>query len=757
MQTDPFASAPQVIGAILNPGLAAGGYYRVGDKTVQLARVNDNGTVDLIDQVTGHALQIRCEDTGDAIAPTIAWLRERYRAGDLVPIDAAKTAADRQGRMALLDPDSRVDADPKSSWRFSLASRAMADEVPLTDADCNEWLERQYGRDKQDLSFKRPSGNSLRRWIRQLKNKGKKASNLAFQAGRSRGHSQLDPVLDAFTHQAAVYYWSRPRISITEAYAWLKAKLIERYVSMGVSPADGECPSFETVRKRIHRLRCFDTVKTKHGEEYAKLLFQGSGEPFQVEDLLELAYMDATTLEQVIVFDEDWKLPACRVRIVALMDCRSHAILGFHVYAGPNRAETSIEALIAAITFSEVPEEELREHPMLAWIGGKPAAILPDNEKALIGPSTLPADNEAGITLLSPPIEMPTAKAELERWFGTLKTALKAYPGTLVDPKQILELGNNSVDSAWLTLPQLREEIAKQVARYNTHPQKGLGGQSPVLVWERLSKGRALLQFHDTAHLRRVLGRTGTALLTRDGVELNSIRYRDRALVTQLLDNMAHTQKVRGRRKDGSITIEIKYRVSPGNLDTLQVFDRVASTWVTLPSTQPRYTANLSEWEHREFTRQAKRRNEPHSTEDQRLRSKMKTLRDIDAQAPHVSFQQRRDMAALYISQKTKQLAGSAAKLPPSMPYDAISLADQVTLENDRPDEGLPPKLSGNESDKVKRPEAPPRPANYGGYEASPELTAEDWEGLDEPEMEDPETGVTEPIELPEEPMEDDQ
>ena len=262
--------------------------------------------------------------------------------------------------------------------------------------------------------------------------------------------------------------------------------------------------------------------------------------------------------------DEDWQLPACRVRVVAMMDLASAAILSCHVYAGPNRAETSIEAVIAAMTPPDVPPDMASKHPVLMWMFGKFSRIIADNELALIGPGTMDSFNEAGIDIMPPPIEMPTAKARLERFFRTLKQCLAQLPGTLVDPKRAKQLDWDAVGAKMLTLPQLRAVVAQVVAAYNVSPSKGLDGQSPAQIWERLASRTSGRSFADIAHVRRVLGRTGTGLLTHDGIEINGIRYREATILDRLVDNMAGTEAFRGRRKDGTITIEVKYRDLPG-------------------------------------------------------------------------------------------------------------------------------------------------------------------------------------------------
>ena len=123
-----------------------------------------------------------------------------------------------------------------------------------------------------------------------------------------------------------------------------------------------------------------------------------------------------------------------------------------------------------------------------------------------------------------------------------------------------------------------------------------------------------------------------------------------------------------------------------------------------MPSTQPDYTFNLSEWEHQEFKRQAKRRNEAFASEIDRLESKAATIRLIDEIAPTVAFQQRRTMAALHVSDTVKRLSGVVASRP--LPVELPGMApmvEQKTVETERRDAGVPIGATGRKERSGKK------------------------------------------------------
>lgn len=662
--------------------------FKIDDRTIVLTKVypgeGDDTPIELLDARLRTPVMARDPKTNESKQPNLGFLREAYKNGRLRPLHEPKNASELQKRFALLDPDQCADRDPKSVWKESLVQRAESAGIPLTDKACIIFLDHEYGRQPDDLKYPRPSASALRRWISSYRKSGRKRWALISNAGRPKGTSQLAPDVNAIVHENALYYWSCPNLHKLSAYARLEEQVLAL-----PAQSDGSrnrVPSKTTFYKRVEALRCFDTVKCKYGVKEAERLYNGSGEAITAVDILDIALMDGTTLEQIIVFDENWQLPASKVRIVALMCALSHAIIGFHVYAGPNRTETSIEAVLSCITPPNVSAEGLKTMPVLGWIFGKMRALLPDNEKALIGLSTIDGFNELGIDVLMPPVEMPTAKAALERFFRFLKENLAQLPGTILDPKRAKELGYN-LDGACLTLAQLRKVVESVIEQHNISPSKGLGGLSPAHVWLNRQGDRATPVFADIEHARRVLGRKVEALLTRDGIEINGIRYRDARIVTELLDNMSHLQKPRGRRKDGSITMPVTVKISPGNLESVQVLDEFAGEWRVIPSTQADYTAGLSEWEHKEFQRQAKRRNERFSTQEQRLASKRRTMALIEEMAPHVAFQQRRDMAALFTSNQVKKLSGDQFRLPTNLAE--TSFAHQATVEATRKDKGV--------------------------------------------------------------------
>lgn len=661
---------------------------------VRLERIEADGGVDLRNSRTGALIVIRNPD-GTTGRPTLEWMRLEHGAGRLDSIfKPTESASERQARFLAMGVSVANARDRKSTWRHALAWRAATDKTKSTDAACDVWLDTNYGRLPGDLAFARPSASSLRRWMRTFHKGGKRVGALVSQAGRPRNHSQLPPAVDAAVNQAALhFYCAGAQYKQSQAWSYLD-ELISKLNDERVDGAPAiPTPSRQTLRLRIEKLECFETWETKYGRAAADRKYRGSGEPLLVDHVLETCMMDATELEQIVVFDEERTIPCLKMKIVAIMDCLTHAIMGWHVYAGPNRAETSAQAVLHCLQTEKFPARMVTLHPQLRLAFGRPAALLPDNEKALIGPETLPGYNAAGIVVIPAPVAMPTAKAALERFFRTLKEMLAVLPGTLVDPRRASELGFEIVESmAEITMHELRIHVSQAAAVHNVSSSKGLPGRmSPVEMLELRSATRATDPFEDPSFVRDNLCSHFTVYLTRNGVEKDSIRYRHAATIDRLYDNNAG--RMGGARKANGFNMQA--RRSDGDMDRLEIYDEHAGEWVALPSTQPGYTAGLSFWEHKQYTEAAKRRREAFGSESARVKSMRETRRLHEEMLPKAKFRARAKMGALLASPHLRALAGKPLmalddEVPPASapsPQEVASLKPIVPSAEDDWDE----------------------------------------------------------------------
>ena len=286
--------------------------------------------------------------------------------------------------------------------------------------------------------------------------------------------------------------------------------------------------------------------------------------------------------------------------------------------------------------------------------------------------------------------------------------------------------------------------VWQAINAHNVSPGAGIGGRSPLQIVMESGHRRATPAFEEIRAVERALGRSFHATMTANGVELDGIRYREKALVSRFLSNNAGLQKVRKNSGFSRVSIPCRVRRNDGNLQSLQVYCPVDEIWFTLPSTQPEYTNELSAWEHHEFTKLARRRAEKFVTEEDRLKSRAITMRLVGELAPKLRFQQRRNLANLYISEQVRKISG--ASMPVTMPDELPTvIAPQVVPDTGRLDSGITAPLPAAKSPPPAKAVSPRAPEPHQDDVTDPEDYF-DWDAI---EFEsDPEVGANEPVAL---------
>lgn len=318
---------------------------------------------------------------------------------------------------------------------------------------------------------------------------------------------------------------------------------------------------------------------------------------------------------------------------------------------------------------------------------GPCATYIPDNAKSLLGPSIAPSLTECGIEIALPPIKMPTAKARIERFFGTLKSMLLQQPLALVDMRRAEEFGYD-VGRYAILMTQLQDLVDQAVVIHNDATTTEFDKRSPNQQLEQDAKQNARSLFYDVERVEHHIGVTDQAILDRNGVRKFGLRWRHKHKVRRMLKNMKRVlpaSRIK-RRKDGTSAVIVKTWYNPGDLSSFKIFDEAAKEWVRLESTEPEYTHRLSMGAHRLFERRRKQRNETLRRKDDRLAGVARTRREMDEMVPDLSFQQRRRYAALFESDEVRKLS----KRTYDAPAHPGSSLNRVFGDVVREDAGLP-------------------------------------------------------------------
>lgn len=617
----------------------------MGDGLLSFVDVRTSGPIQVVDPIT----QARG-------TPTLEWFRTEYAAGRLKkrgPV--VVTSSGNQREVARLDATACESLDKKAPWRLRWAIEALNAGLLRTDAVYQEFINKKKIVIVSEHGFAPPGASSLRRHVRRLEAYGPHGAVFVSQAGRKKGHSHLCDAEDFLLNDIALRYWASPNWSILDAEAIMLVEW-EDLVNAGVEGLSSKCPTYEALRLRIRKTETYETVAAKFGKELANRRFEAVGETVRASRPFERVYMDGTELEQICVFEDCPEVAGSKMKAVFLVDQFTRFAFPPVVSPGPYREELGVEALIRMMTPpTNLTEEMMAQEPWAAWVFGIPGTIVPDNDATLVPRGYLPALLELGAEVELPKTYHHDAKAQIESFNKWLKFQLRGLAGTVLSPRARRQVRYDPVKGASITMHELRELVDRYFWEYNTTPQECLGYRSPLDVMKAHMRAKGGPGIDDPDHVRRSLAKAqNDILLTNNGLEFDSIRYRGGAISQLLADNLANTPM--SERLDGTAKCRVQIRTFENDLDRIQVFNPVRNEFVTLYSTEHEYTAGLSRWEHKKLRALARAQGIKFNTRQQKLRFRAETLEMAAPMASQAPFRQRAVLATLKDCEQVRQM-----------------------------------------------------------------------------------------------------
>lgn len=245
---------------------------------------------------------------------------------------------------------------------------------------------------------------------------------------------------------------------------------------------------------------------------------------------MELIQIDHTPVD-VIVVDQEQRLPIGRPWLTLAIDVATRMVAGFHI----SLWAPSTVSLCLALSHAVLPKDSWladRELQNLEWpAGGLPRSIHVDNAREFHSDVLVRGCQEYGIQLDHRPVGRPHFGGHIERLIGTMMGAVHLLPGTTfssVDQKGAYE----SEKHALLTLPELERWLALQIAGvYHLSVHSALG-KTPMAAWQAgIGKTKAPLRYpaDETDFFLNFLPAVPRQV-RRDGIRLYNIRYWDNVL-----------------------------------------------------------------------------------------------------------------------------------------------------------------------------------------------------------------------------------
>lgn len=588
---------------MINIQLNVGDLWELGGERHYFEQAMGGGFLYFRSERSGAPFQIPL-DNGEAVSPTVDWLKEQFAIGAVRRLDSAvaTTTAQQIAQAREDDFDAIMEKDPRALVR-QIVLKSL-DRIPAysrSDDGIRRALASIWAAKPRQLSEHRPpSPTTVRRW---LKERGcidaRSLKAMVSMSGRVPRAKRLPTFVHRRLHRTAMTYWSSAALTVRGAFDFLKWRLIEinRWLAERKLPAV-PLPSSETFRKHVRFTECFDTVAAKYGLKEANNRFKACGTGLVAHRPLLLGAMDHTRADFFVVVDVDgWRLLG-RPWLTVLIDVYSRCVVGWVLSFEP----PSLYSITECIKRANRPKIQMLSgvaaNAQLVDIYGKLDEIVVDNGWEFIGTSFESAMTDVGTSIRWAPVKSPTYKAIVERFFGTLNTLLhQRLPGGTFPIAQMRAWELDPRKDAVLTLDQAEALLASAVAVYHQELHRTLG-DTPLNVWTKGVRAQGGVQvIGDDRLLEKMVGAHTDRTLSRSGISLFGLQYHAPALVGPLLEQLAGREPSR-RRREGSATAKVTVKYNPANLGEVHIWNRVAGTFETLPCTDPDYAGGLSKWRH---------------------------------------------------------------------------------------------------------------------------------------------------------------
>ncbi|KDM93137.1 Mu transposase C-terminal domain-containing protein [Photobacterium galatheae] len=375
-----------------------------------------------------------------------------------------------------------------------------------------------------ELKLEPPSCRTLARWWKRYSEANFSLMSLLPNNSNKGNRKQKVANDSVFFERAIERYLVPERPSIAAVYEYYSDLIRIENQSL----VDGKIKpvSYKGFYNRVKKLPAYEVVLARHGKYQADMEFNKIDAHMPPSRVLEKVEIDHTPLD-LILLDDELKLPIGRPYLTLLIDQYSKSIIGFHL--GYN--QPSYYSVMKAILNAIKPKDYVKErYPSIEhdwYCQGKMETLVVDNGPEFWGGSLEQACLEVGINIQFNPVRKPWLKALVERIFRTISSKLLVnIPGKTFS--NIMErAGYDPTKDSVMTFSVFDELFHKwviDVYHYETDTRKRL---IPHLKWQ---EGVSMMppisyQPEDLEKLSVILGLQAFRKHRRGGIHLHGLRY----------------------------------------------------------------------------------------------------------------------------------------------------------------------------------------------------------------------------------------
>lgn len=611
-------------------------------------RLFKNDQVWTIERRTMDGLLLLLTEEGDVIKASESeilagcakreWALDPSQANEVVPVmalpnrdlstfsvAAQREARRRQNYLNWLTKGGKLISSPdKLEKKILEAAKEMGDSNPPSPISVYRWHRRYKSASIVELVDRREGRGRHLPWSKEVK-------------------GVVQDIIDQI-------YLNTQKFPIKAVYEELQRRLMALQKLNPEQIHNLAIPSRSSIYRYVQNLKKYDIDAARMGKSAADRKYRGVFGKQMAERILERWEIDHTPLD-LIVYDEETRMPHGRPWLTAAIDKHSRIIVGIYIGFGNPSAYAVLQCLRQAI----LPKDELlRQYSdiTLPWPArGIPEAIVCDNGMELHSISMIKACQELNIQIQFCPAKLPEYKGSIERFFRTIaKDLIHRLPGTTFS--NIWERGDyESENLACIGFKTLNALLYKWIVEiYHQEIHRGTG-LPPALMWEKGERERLIEYPANPEQLWIITAHVAERTLFRYGIEINGLKY-----------NCPELQSLY-RRHGSNLKLTLKYQED--DISLIHAYDPDEKVYLKVPAIDQEYALGLTLDQH-ELIRQALR-NEAKDYMDRTLilEKKRELQALIDAAVVHKKMGVRKKVAKI---RKVDSVTPGGIAIQPSTP-----------------------------------------------------------------------------------------
>jgi putative transposase len=343
-------------------------------------------------------------------------------------------------------------------------------------------------------------------------------------------------------------------------------------------------PSKNTILARVEKFTPFEVTLHRKGEDAARKKFFPVGTGLQLGRPLERVEMDGWTVDLMTIAKSTRLLeklaPALvekigldgrkkRWHLIGAICCTTKCLVGVTLSKSEN--------VSAAIDCLQMIMRDKGHHAdavgaLSPWhMHGVPDLLVTDNGSAFANYRFIAAAQNVALDLTRAPAGLPQLRGTIERLFGTASTNLvsRLSGRTFSD---VVERGDYPSEARAVNTV---EEFATMLVRwtvdvYHNTPHEGLGGETPLECWKRLSNTYGVRPGPDLRTQRVAFGVDLERKIDKSGLTVLGVSYNSERLGRHF-------------RQMGSCSLQVRWL--PENIGAIEVL--LEDSWVTVAAVLP--------------------------------------------------------------------------------------------------------------------------------------------------------------------------